>query len=1034
MHQFRNLGKKSPTELLLNSSFEKHGELVILVGENNVGKSNILEALKAFNDTDIKLCNENDYFKAHEFEDAVLSLEEETSRNNETIDFSCVDLKIQTKEIDEGLKELSKTLIVYPFEKHVEALGEQCSKIVFIPSNNNDYSNICTFVSSFTNLIDSYNQLKPFLHFYKELIKYVSGNSEWIKTQCIKEIIKHNTPNKKCNSDDFFVMGKHKQNQLSKIYSRFKELSGNEIKTKDMEYISKKIKSLDEAFNTTDFNEKFAPRIKILQNEQSQERLSEFIKDIIKEIDEKYPINENFKQQFRTFRSSIISIKKKIKNSLKDLNKTRKDFEQEKELLIQEIEDYCKNQKTLEFNYNILIDNIQQICKEYIASHAINDESKDMKYMMCQFYLKQIDLLANSEIEQYRYSDFFESARKSLWESIKTLDEKSGVHLFPKNIDEIKQKFEANKEKFKQSESVSEIIRHCRECNPYTMFQDLRNKVNFPLKDHSLDKFVPNMREYKDLKITDSDLKTALLTRLDYSSPSEFESDWFFRNSLFRKMDFHPNTIWNTFGKILNYKNFDQKNLKHEQALEIMFDKNNDLEIYSGLDKPFVIPKKYLQEINQESLKEIKQLKYPFNIEAKGEYNNNAWQLEFFNDKSSLLFKINFTEILENIAEILEYNMQLKMDSLITKEFNKLLAISQDDHQDNYQLKIRVRHNNKFFREKCTAYKIKLEIYDCRKSDNQKPIILSQQSAGFQWAFNFVFSFLYNVGSNFSFNHNIIYVMDEPATHLSVPARKEFRKFLKEYAHKHNTTFVLATHDPFLVDTDHLDEIRIVEKETEGSAIENNFNYSLKNDASRNSDALDKIKRSFGVGQHVFHNPQKHRIIFVEGITDYCYLSAFKLYFNEREFKNDPISFTFLPISGLKKEPNKMKETIQKLHELDNDPIVLIDDDRKCDFDQNAKSEQFKKANEEMPDPITILQLSSCDENFKQIEDCFSANDREKYAKNKCMELAMAFKTRLLYSEEDDVVGEETKNNFLKLFEWITKECNDSKNELKNNA
>ncbi|GAA8336906.1 hypothetical protein KH0074_05060 [Helicobacter pylori] len=860
LHQFRNLGRKSPTKLLLNSSFEnKHGGLVVLVGENNVGKSNVLEALTIFNDADVKLCSENDCFKAHEFEYAVLSLEEETSCNNETIDFSCVDLKIRYKEVSKGLKELSKTLIVYPFEKHVEALEEQCSKIVFIPINNNDYSNICTFVSNFKNLIDSYNQLKPFLHFYKELIKYVSGNSEWIKTfcQCVKEIIKHNTPNKKCNSDDFFVMVEHNQKQLAKIYSRFKKLNGNEIKTKDVKYISKKIKSLDEIFKTTDFNEKFAPRIKILQNEQSQERLSEFIKDIIKEIDEKYPINENFKQQFRTFRSNIVSIKKKIKNSLKDLNKTRKDFERKKELLIQEIEYYCKNQKTLEFNDDVLLDNIQQICKEYATSHAINDESKDMKYMMCQFYLKQIDLLANSEIEQYRYSDFFESARKSLWENIKTLDEKSGVHLFPKNIDEIKQKFEANKEKFQQSKNYSEFAEYCRECNPYTAFQGLRNRVNFPLKDHSLDEFVPNMREYKELKITDNDLKTALLTCLDYSSPSEFDqSDWFFRNSLFRKMDFHPNTIWNTFGKILNYKNFDQKNLKHEQALEIMFDKNNDLEIYSGLDKPFVIPKKYLQKINQESLKEIKQSKYPFNIEAKGEYNNNVWQLEFFNDKSSLLFNINFTEILENIAEILEYNMQSRMDSLITKEFNKLLAISQDNHQVNYQLKICVQHNNKFFREKCTAYEIKLEIYDCRKSDNQKPIILSQQSAGFQWAFNFMFGFLYNVGSNFSFNKNIIYVMDEPAAHLSVPARKEFRKFLKEYAHKHNTTFVLATHDPFLVDTDHLDEIRIVEKKEEGSAIENNFNYSLKNDANRNSDALDKIKRSFGVGQHVFITPK----------------------------------------------------------------------------------------------------------------------------------------------------------------------------------
>ncbi|GAA8187425.1 hypothetical protein HpBT143_01110 [Helicobacter pylori] len=661
-----------PTELLLNSSFEKHGGLVILVGENNVGKSNILEALKAFNDTDTKLHNENDYFKAHESEDTVLSLEEETSRNNETIDFSCVDLKIRYKEVSKGLKELSKILISYPF---------------------------CVFVGSFINLIMSYGTLDSFLKIYKEklklsafstkqnhnllfkeLIKHLSANNQLIKVfcQCIREIIECNTPNKNHKHNQFFIMGKSKQKQLSEIYSHFEKLSASEVKPQDMGDILKKLKSLDNFFKTTDFNTKFAPRIKILQNEQSQERFSEFIKDIIKEIDEKYPINENFKKQFEEFESNI-----------KNLDEMKKDFEQKKESLILEIEDYCKNQKTLEFNYDVLLDNIQQICKECAVSHAINDESKDMKYMMCQFYLKQIDLLANSEIEQYRYSDFFESARKSLLENIKTLDEKSGARLFPKNLKEIKEKFEANKEKFQQSKNYSEFAEYCRECNPYTAFQNLRNRVNFPLKNHSLDKFVPNMREYKELKITDNDLKTALLTRLDYSSLSEFDqSDWFFRNSLFRKMDFHPNTIWNTFGKILNYKNFDQKDLKYKQALEIMFDKNNDLEVYSIYNKLFNIPKKYLQKINQESLKEIKQSKYPFNIEAKGEYNNNVWQLEFFNDKSSLLFKVNFTEILENIAEILEYNMQSRIDSLIAKEFNKLLAISQDDHQDNYQLKI----------------------------------------------------------------------------------------------------------------------------------------------------------------------------------------------------------------------------------------------------------------------------------------------------------------------------------------------------------
>lgn len=115
LHHFRNLGRKSPAELLLNSSFdEKHGGLVVLVGENNVGKSNVLEALIIFNDADVKLCNEEDYFKDHE-KDSLLSLEEETILDHKITGFSYVDLKIQSKEVNKGLKELSKILISYPF-------------------------------------------------------------------------------------------------------------------------------------------------------------------------------------------------------------------------------------------------------------------------------------------------------------------------------------------------------------------------------------------------------------------------------------------------------------------------------------------------------------------------------------------------------------------------------------------------------------------------------------------------------------------------------------------------------------------------------------------------------------------------------------------------------------------------------------------------------------------------------------------------------------------------------------------------------
>ncbi|ENH59339.1 AAA ATPase domain protein [Helicobacter pylori Hp A-11] len=97
LHHFRNLGRKSPAKLLLNSSFEnKHGGLVVLVGENNVGKSNVLEALTIFNDADIKLCSEEDYFKNHK-KDTLLSLEEEAILDHKITNFSCVDLRIRSQ-------------------------------------------------------------------------------------------------------------------------------------------------------------------------------------------------------------------------------------------------------------------------------------------------------------------------------------------------------------------------------------------------------------------------------------------------------------------------------------------------------------------------------------------------------------------------------------------------------------------------------------------------------------------------------------------------------------------------------------------------------------------------------------------------------------------------------------------------------------------------------------------------------------------------------------------------------------------------
>ncbi len=113
LHHFRNLGRKSPAKLLLNSSFEnKHGGLVVLVGENNVGKSNVLEALKAFNDNTNSLCaieNHEEQIK----KPTILSLINTIENNQQLETLSWVELK-ESKKNEQNNFEMN----FCPFERH----------------------------------------------------------------------------------------------------------------------------------------------------------------------------------------------------------------------------------------------------------------------------------------------------------------------------------------------------------------------------------------------------------------------------------------------------------------------------------------------------------------------------------------------------------------------------------------------------------------------------------------------------------------------------------------------------------------------------------------------------------------------------------------------------------------------------------------------------------------------------------------------------------------------------------------------------
>lgn len=155
-------------------------------------------------------------------------------------------------------------------------------------------------------------------------------------------------------------------------------------------------------------------------------------------------------------------------------------------------------------------------------------------------------------------------------------------------------------------------------------------------------------------------------------------------------------------------------------------------------------------------------------------------------------------------------------------------------------------------------------------------------------------------------------LIDELETHFSVPAQRDLRAFLKAYAKKNGITFIATTHSPFLADIEHLDELRIIEQQDDGWAgIINDFSLFSK-DKTR-VDALKDIKKAFGVQGLV-----SKRVIFVEGITDYNYLTKFKQLYQQE--KKETLNLAFLPVGGLGDPENsndeKAKHLIQELPKL----------------------------------------------------------------------------------------------------------------------
>lgn len=314
----------------------------------------------------------------------------------------------------------------------------------------------------------------------------------------------------------------------------------------------------------------------------------------------------------------------------------------------------------------------------------------------------------------------------------------------------------------------------------------------------------------------------------------------------------------------------------------------------------------------------------------------------------------------------------------ISRSFNKLYLLE----NDLYSFKFILESEKVFF----TLYR------------GDAAISLDYQSTGFKWFFDLYF----NLFASSNLNPGDIIIMDEPATNLHVKGQIELRLFLKEFAMKNRITIVLATHSPFLIDLDFLDELRIVVNKNGITSIENDFAAINPDDP----DSLLPVKEALTIENHVLLDPDQN-VVFVEGITDYNYLVAMKKILG---YSN----LTFLPIKGVGKKGME-KAISEKLIRIRKcNPFLLADSD--------AAGKAIKKANEESE--LRVMLLSEADPEFIEIEDLFDKDDATKFGiidQNgkhvKHHSLSAIFKNRVI--SDPSLVSEKTKENFRKLFEAI---------------
>ena len=387
---------------------------------------------------------------------------------------------------------------------------------------------------------------------------------------------------------------------------------------------------------------------------------------------------------------------------------------------------------------------------------------------------------------------------------------------------------------------------------------------------------------------------------IEYNSPHSIKSFINFFGSLYIDNE----RIINAFMKInaLNHGTSNSKLIKflniikkHFPNIFIEFQiQSNKLAIETNADIK-VVPNIFFYENKNINNNDLKTNLYTY-------HDNLVWK--------RIMDKINIKN--ENILSYIDQYKTTKNKSHF-RELENIINEGLEKISDEFNMIYRQKYTFKCIIE--SSGEIELNIYN----EQNKALSLDFQSTGFKWFFNLYFS---NILSD-NINVGDIIVIDEPGVHLHVSGQIELRNFLKSFAKNNNITIIITTHSPFLIDIDNLDELRVVASKNGIAKICDKFHYIDGND----TDVIEELKKSLTVNQNILFSEQS-KIIFVEGINDYNYLTKFK---NLKIFDQKYQNLYFFPINGIGKNINEenVSKILKKIKKIwNNKSFLLVDSDQ----------------------------------------------------------------------------------------------------------